>query len=122
MSMAPERISGSGGQGGPLVRVLQALEAGAVGRRAIARATGLPEGTVTAALGQLERLGRATREAPGAACASGGCGSCPITAGCGGTPDRGPILIALQRRPPGGAVPVDGAVQIRGDAGARTSE
>lgn len=87
---------------GPLSLVSQAMCAGSTGRRAIAERTGLAPETVDAALAQLDRMGMLGREELGSACPTGGCGSCPVSSGCGASaPGRGPVLLTLRRRPPG---------------------
>ena len=86
--------------GGPLQRVMDAIENGARGRTRIVQATGLSPDLVDMALEQLERLGMLSREEIGSGCPSGGCGSCPAVDGCVGTPGRGPVMLTLRRRPP----------------------
>lgn len=95
------RGAGSSRTGGMLQQVLDAVEAGARGRSDIAARTGLDIGLVEAALFQLERMGRLQREELGSACPSGGCGACPSSDACVGTPGRGPVMLTLRRRPPG---------------------
>jgi len=94
--------------GGPLRRVLLALEAGVASRAALARHTGLDRDLVDAALAHLMRLGRVRAEALGSGCPSGGCGRCPSgrsdeLPGClagGPAASRGPTAVTLVPRRP----------------------
>lgn len=95
------RADASGGRGGMLERVLEAVRTGARGRSEIAARTGLDIGMVEAVLLQLERMGALEREELGSACPTGGCGACPSSDACVGTPGRGPVMLTLRRRPPG---------------------
>lgn len=95
------------GAGGPLRRVVAALEAGASTRRAIAERSGLAPELVDLALDQLQRLGRLDAQRLAASCPGGGCRSCPAaradgSEGCALGPDagRGPIALVLRSAPP----------------------
>lgn len=80
-------------------QVLDAITAGATGRRAICASTGLSPDMVEAALDQLERMDVLEREEVGSACPSGGCGSCGSASSCvAPAAGRGPVLLTLRRR------------------------
>lgn len=76
--------SAAGVRRGPLSLVADAVDAGAGTAEAVQRMTGLDAGTVDAALGHLERMGRVDRTLSQASCPTGGCRTCPLSEqGCG---------------------------------------
>lgn len=66
---------------GPLVRVLDAIGAGAASYGDIEEATGLTREVVTASVDHLVRMGRLRAQALTVGCPGGGCGSCASGAG-----------------------------------------
>lgn len=94
--------------GGPLRRVVAALQGGAHSRAALARLTGLDREVVDAALDHLTRLGRVRAELLGSVCPQPGCGSCPSgradgAPGCGAPAPasaQGPVALTLLPRRP----------------------
>ncbi len=92
--------------GGPLHRVIAAIEAGAGSRAAVAQQAGLDADVVDACVDHLVRIGRVTAEQLGGGCPESGCGSCGSgrpdgTSGCGASGPataRGPVLLTLRTR------------------------
>ena len=92
----------------PLRAVLDAFEAGAPSRSAVARTTGLRPDVVDAAIAHLLRMGRLDAKELSTGCPTGGCGSCASgvedAPGCGApsaSPTRsGPTLVQLTVRRP----------------------
>lgn len=90
----------------PLRAVLDAFAAGARSRVDVARATGLRDDVVDAAIAHLVRIGRIEARELSLGCPGGGCGSCASgvdgAPGCGAdspSPRRsGPTLVQLSVR------------------------
>jgi hypothetical protein len=83
---------------GPLHLVLAEIAAGTPTLTEVARRTGLTDDVVHAAIDHLVRAGRITSTALSLGCPTGGCGTCPSSAGCSRPPAQGarrPGLVSL---------------------------
>lgn len=102
-------VSAAAASGGPLRRVVAALQGGAHSRAALARLTGLDRELVDAAVDHLTRLGRVRAELLASGCPQPGCASCPSgradgAPGCGAAAPAsapGPVALTLLPRRPG---------------------
>lgn len=82
---------------GPLRKVSDAIDAGAVTVTEIGRTTGLSSDLVRAALDHLLRMGALRAEELTAGCPPSGCTTCASAAPATGTCGSGQVLITLSR-------------------------